>query len=134
MSKFNPSWFPRNTSTSSETPTMTETISYQEIKNIIRSYYWRGCRDHALDNWTTEQVYAWTYNELENSFDLAIENLMLEVIFFVLTSGLQSSLSLYHKKSANEILSAIDFHNEISQLLPQDILDFKEDLTALAYI
>ena len=113
---------------------MTETISYQEIKNIILSYYWRGCRDHVLDNWTTEQVYAWTYNELENSFDLAIENLMLEVIFFVLTSGLQSSLSLYHKKSANEILSAIDFHNEISQLLPQDILDFKEDLTALAYI
>jgi hypothetical protein len=113
---------------------MTEAISYQEIKNIILSYYWRGCRDHVQDNWTTEQVCAWTYNELENSFDLAIENLMLEVIFFALTSGLQNPLSSYHKKSANEILSAIDLQNEISKMLPQDVLDFKEDLIALAYI
>lgn len=113
---------------------MTEITSYQEVKDIALSCYWRGCRDHKTLNWTTEQVCAWTYNELENSFDLPIENLMLEIIFFVLTSGLQSTLSEYHRKAANKILIEMDLVRELISLLPDDASELESDLRTLEYI
>jgi hypothetical protein len=113
---------------------MIEITYYQEIKDIAFSCYWRGCRDHKRYNWTSEQIYAWTYNELENSFDLPIENLMLEVVFFVLTSGLQGTLSEYHKKSAQGIIAEIDLAHELASLQPDDATEFQADLRALGLI
>ncbi|CAI8738238.1 DUF2591 domain-containing protein [Pseudomonas serbica] len=113
---------------------MIEITSYQEIKAISFSCYWRGCRDHRAYNWTSEQIYTWTHNELENSFSLPIENLMLEVIFFVLTSGSQGTLSEYYKKSAYRIITEINLLHELACLPPDDATEFKSDLETLGFI
>jgi hypothetical protein len=108
-----------------------ERISYAVIKELLLSYYWRGCRDHGFAGWLPEQVSAWAYGEFEGSYDLPIENLMLEVASLVLTGGWFSDQARYHKEEILRILSVINLNAQLTELPQEEAEEFTNDLRVL---
>ncbi|WP_146186970.1 hypothetical protein [Stenotrophomonas sp. HMWF023] len=117
---------------------MTEVISYQEVKDIALGMFWIGCQHNVDRNcrWTPAQVFGWTYGELEMAFDEPVENLMLEVILFVLARGIQdaSNAGEWHRSSAAKILAGISLEVEFARLNPDDVAELKRDLKALGLV
>jgi hypothetical protein len=112
---------------------MTEATSYQEVKAIALSTYWRGCLNQAASDYQG-CVHAWTYHELDNSFDLPIENLMLEMVLLVLTSGSNEAMRDYHREATCKIILSISLDRELARLSPDDALELESDLRRLNFI
>jgi hypothetical protein len=111
-----------------------ERASYSVIKELLLSYYWRGCRDYGFTGWLPEQVCAWAYGEFEGSYDLPIENLMLEVASFVLAGGWYSGQAGYHKEEIARILSAMNLNDQLKELPQEEAEEFASDLRVLNLI
>lgn len=112
---------------------MTNVASYQEVRDIALSTYWRGRLSQATGEYS-ECIHAWTYNELDNSFDLPIENLMLELVLLVLAFGSNEAMRDYHRDLARKILLGIDLGHQLARLSPDDASDLEGDLRRLNFI
>lgn len=68
-----------------------ERNTYQTLKNSALGVYFDGCRDLAImSGWTHMQVVGYVSYAYEEGFERPIEDLMWQVILFIISAGWNS--------------------------------------------
>ncbi|ATE78467.1 Imm2 family immunity protein [Pseudomonas frederiksbergensis] len=114
---------------------MEERVTYGEIRAWFLGSYYSYCRaklSHQSSWVEGESEVGYAYSELENSFDLPIEKLMLEVLTLILSAGRSSEkIQKYHVDAISGLLKDIE-HSSILEELPSDELaELIDDLRVL---
>lgn len=105
-------------------PIMNERLTYGEIRAWFLDGYYSYCRaklSHQNPWLEGESEVGYAYSELENSFDLPVEKLMLEVLSLVLSAGRSSEKARkYHQDAISELLKKIDLPPVLEALPPDE--------------
>ncbi|WP_239384284.1 Imm2 family immunity protein [Delftia tsuruhatensis] len=103
-----------------------ERLSYGEMRNYFLSCYYEYCRLKLRDcnEWVAgESEAGYAYGEFENSFEIPIEKLMLEVLALIMLAGRSSEeIKNFHLNSIANILKSMDLAS-VLQELPADEKD-----------
>ncbi|MBD9456642.1 immunity protein Imm2 [Pseudomonas sp. PDM05] len=114
---------------------MEERVTYAEIRAWFLGSYYSYCRVKLRHRsaWVEgESEVGFAYSELENSFDLPVEKLMLEILALVLSAGRSSeSVKKYHMDAALKLIEQIDLSSMLKELPPEEAADLVEDLRLL---
>lgn len=114
---------------------MEERITYREIRAWFLGCYYNYCRAKVKNNspWVEgESEAGYAYSELEKSFDMPVENLMLEVLSLILGAGRSSDQSQkYHRGIISELLSENNLSDMLKELPEEEAEEFKADLKLL---
>ncbi|MCG8906197.1 MULTISPECIES: Imm2 family immunity protein [Pseudomonas] len=114
---------------------MEERVTYSEIRTWFLGCYYNYCRVKIKSNspWVEgESEVGYAYSELENSFDLPVENLMLEVLALILGAGRSSDKSQkYHRDAISELLGKESLSDMLEVLPEEEAEEFKADLKLL---
>lgn len=79
-----------------------------------------------------ESEVGYAYDELDNSFDLPIERLMLEVLTLVLDAGRGSERAkAYHRMAIAEIFSNNDLSELLENIPPGEAEELNSDIKIL---
>lgn len=116
---------------------MEDRVTYAEIKDMFLDVYYRTCRNHYNDdNWPTDSILSFVYHEFSDSYELDIENLMLNVIGLVLVNGRYKNIVDYMQNEVKEVLSKhslaqllIDIPNDEANEFLYDLEMVKTDLS-----
>lgn len=114
---------------------MEDRVTYAEIRAWFLGSYCSYCRVKLRHRsaWVEgESEVGFAYSELENSFDLPVEKLMLEILALVLSAGRSSeSVKQYHMDAALMLIEQIDLSSMLKELPPEEAVDLVEDLRLL---
>ena len=114
---------------------MEERVTYAEIRAWFLGSYYSYCRVKLRHRsaWVEgESEVGFAYSELENSFDLPVEKLMLEILALVLSAGRSSeSVKKYHRDAALKLIEQIGLSSVLKELPPEEAADFIDDLRVL---
>lgn len=114
---------------------MEERVTYAEIRAWFLGSYYSYCRVKLRHRsaWVEgESEVGFAYSELENSFDLPVEKLMLEILALVLSAGRSSeSVKKYHMDAALKLIEQIGLSSVLKELAPEEAADFIDDLRVL---
>ncbi|MFY0480930.1 Imm2 family immunity protein [Achromobacter marplatensis] len=114
---------------------MEERVTYGEIRAWFLGCYYDYCRAKISHGgaWVEgESEVGYAYGELENSFDMPIEKLMLEVLAIVLSAGRSSEhVRNYHMRIIGELLSEIDISSVLDGLPFEEAAELRSDLKCL---
>lgn len=114
---------------------MEERVTYGEIRAWFLGRYYSYCRGKLSDKspWIEgESEVGYAYMELENSFDMPVENLMLEVLALILSAGRSSeSVERYHLNIISGLLKEIDISSVLEDLPSDEATDLTADLKTL---
>jgi hypothetical protein len=118
-----------------EDPMTEERVTYGEIRAWFLGSYYSYCRvklSHKSPWGAGESEAGYAYSELENSFDMPIEKLMLEVLTLVLLAGRSSrAVEKYHLDIISELFKEIDISSALKGLPPDEAAELRADLEAL---
>ncbi|MBB4868253.1 hypothetical protein HNP46_007173 [Pseudomonas nitritireducens] len=110
-------------------------VTYGEIRAWFLGSYYSYCRGKLSDKspWTEgESEVGYAYMELENSFDMPVEKLMLEVLTLVLSAGRSSkAVEKYHLDIISELLKEIDISSALAGLPSEEAAELRTDLKVL---
>ncbi|CAI8816785.1 MULTISPECIES: Imm2 family immunity protein [Pseudomonas] len=116
---------------------MEERVTYGEIRAWFLGSYYNYCRvklSHQYPWIEGESEVGYAYSELENSFDLPIEKLMLEVLSLILSAGRSSEkVQKYHQDAISELLRKIDLSSVLEELPPDEAAELVGDLRVLGF-
>ncbi|MGV2862931.1 Imm2 family immunity protein [Achromobacter sp. ESBL13] len=111
---------------------MEERVTYGEMRAWFLGCYYDYCRTKIGHGgaWVEgESEVGYAYSELENSFDMPIEKLMLEVLALVLSAGRSSEhVRNYHMRIIGELLSEIDISSLLDGLPFEEATELRSDL------
>ncbi|NTX93380.1 MULTISPECIES: Imm2 family immunity protein [unclassified Pseudomonas] len=114
---------------------MEERVTYGEIRAWFLGSYYSYCRGKLSDKspWIEgESEVGYAYMELENSFDMPIEKLMLEVLALVLSAGRSSEeVERYHLNAISGLLAEIDISSVFESLPSEEAAELRADLKVL---
>jgi len=114
---------------------MEDRVTYGEIRACFFSCYYNYCRAKIshLSPWAEgESEVGYAYNELENSFDLPVEKLMLEVLVLILSAGRSSEkVRKYHLDAIRELLKDNKLSSVLNNLPWDEAVELRKDLTVL---
>lgn len=108
--------------------------TYDQIRADLLSIYHRGCIEKGTYGWTPEQVCSWAYSELDGSYPLPIENLMLEVAALGLTGLWYQNQVSFHLDEIRKILSENVESDLFSSLESSEADELKTDMRSLRII
>ncbi len=75
---------------------------------------------------------GYAYGELENSFELPIEKLMLEVIALILSAGRSpEKVQKYHLDAISKLLEEFELFSILEDLPSDEVVELKDDLRLL---
>ena len=125
----------RHVASTKEDSVMEERVNYAEIRAWFLGSYYSYCRlklRHRSAWGDGESEVGFAYSELESSFDLPVEKLMLEVSALILSAGrFSESVKKYHMDAALELVEQIDLSSMLKELPPEEAADLVEDLRLL---
>ncbi|MCP1443231.1 hypothetical protein J3D54_002363 [Pseudomonas sp. GGS8] len=114
---------------------MEERVTYGEIRAWFLGSYYSYCRvklSHQSPWAEGESEAGYAYSELENSFDLPIEKLMLEVLALILSAGRSSEkIQKYHLDVISGLLKQIELPSVLEELPSDEAAELIEDLRLL---
>ena len=114
---------------------MEERVTYGEIRAWFLGSYYSYCRiklSHQSPWSEGESEAGYAYGELENSFEMPIEKLMLEVLTLVLSAGrFSDEVKKYHLDIIYGLLREIDISSVLEGLPPDEAVELRADLDAL---
>ncbi|MDW3716533.1 MULTISPECIES: Imm2 family immunity protein [unclassified Pseudomonas] len=114
---------------------MEDRVSYGEIRAMFLSCYYNYCKLKLKSSsaWVEgESEAGYAYGELENAFDMPVENLMLEVLALVMQAGRASlQTQKYHKDAICSLLSDRSISDVLEGLPAEEVDEFKADLVVL---
>ena len=112
-----------------------ERVTYGEIRAWFLSTYYSYCRvklSHKSPWGEDESEAGYAYGELENSFDMPIEKLMLEVLTLILSAGRSSkTVEKYHLDIISALFKEIDISSALESLPPDEAAELRADLEVL---
>ena len=112
-----------------------ERVTYAEIRAWFLGSYHSYCRVKLMHRsaWVEgESEVGFAYSELENSFELPVEKLMLEVLALILSAGRSSeNVKKYHMEAALKLIEQIDLFSMLKELPSEEAADLVEDLRLL---
>lgn len=128
---------------------MDKRVPYQEIKNWILNGFYTAClqRGHKK-GWSFSQLiselrdgfryrgesYKGILDEGLGGFDYAVEYLMLEVVFLVLTGGQNADQAFFYRKEISKIITDNDLMAMLSLLPGDERAEFESDLKILGIL
>lgn len=114
---------------------MKDRVTYGEIRAWFLGSYYSYCKvklSHQSPWAEGESEVGYAYGELENSFELPVEKLMLEVIALVLSAGRSSEkVKKYHLDIISKLLEEIELSDIFEDFSPDELVEFKGDLKLL---
>lgn len=114
---------------------MEDRVTYNDIRAWFLGSYYSYCKVKLLhqSSWAEgESEVGYAYSELENSFQLPIEKLMLEVIALILSAGRSpEKVRKYHLDSISKLLGEIELSTILKNLPSDEAVEFKDDLRLL---
>ncbi|MCY1549249.1 Immunity protein Imm2 [compost metagenome] len=114
---------------------MEDRVTYGEIRAWFLGSYYNYCRVKLSHQspWGEGEIEAgYAYSELENSFDMPIEKLMLEVIALVLSAGRSSKeVEKYHLDIISGLLREVDIYSVLEGLPSDEAAELRGDLKVL---
>ncbi|AJD63977.1 TPA: Imm2 family immunity protein [Pseudomonas aeruginosa] len=114
---------------------MEERVTYGEIRAWFLGSYYNYCRvklNHQSPWVEGESEVGYAYSELENSFDLPIEKLMLEVLALILSAGRSSDkVKRYHLDVIHGLLKEIKLSSVLDDLPSDEAAELRDDLRVL---
>ncbi|MBB1632141.1 hypothetical protein A9975_14870 [Cupriavidus sp. UME77] len=117
---------------------MEDRVPYSMIRAWIFSRYYSYCRSklNHKNQWVEgESEVGYAYDELDNSFELPIEKLMLEVLTLILDAGRGSERAItYHRKAIADLLENNDLSEMLKNIPMDEVEEFKIDINILGVI
>lgn len=114
---------------------MEERVTYGEIRAWFLGSYYNYCRvklSHQSPWGEGESEAGYAYSELENSFEIPVEKLMLEVLALVLSAGrFSEKVKKYHLDNISGLLSEIDISATLDSLPSDEAAELIADLKIL---
>ncbi|UZE19480.1 immunity protein Imm2 [Pseudomonas sp. B21-054] len=114
---------------------MEERVTYGEIRAWFLGSYYNYCRVKLSHQslWAEgESEVGYAYSELENSFDLPIEKLMLEVLALILSAGRSSEkVKKHHLDIVHGLLKEINLSSVLDDLPSDEAAELRDDLRVL---
>jgi hypothetical protein len=112
-------------------------VSYNEIQEWYFGAAYSYCRHKIARKspWTGDETeYGFAYAQLDNSFDLAIEKLMLEVIYLISTAGrVTQEVQSAHREIMEALLSSNTGEELFSNLSSDEVSEIRSHLNLLGY-
>ncbi|WP_342308089.1 Imm2 family immunity protein [Pseudomonas fluorescens] len=110
-------------------------VTYGEIRAWFLGSYYSYCKvklSHQSSWAEGESEVGYAYGELESSFELPIEKLMLEVIVLILSAGRAPRIvQKYHLDTISKLLEEIELSSILEDLPFDEVAEFKDDLGLL---
>ncbi|QOT79037.1 Imm2 family immunity protein [Cupriavidus basilensis] len=117
---------------------MEDRVSYSVMRAWIFSRYYSYCRSklNNKSSWVEgESEVGYAYDELDNSFELPVERLMLEVLTLILDAGRGSEQAgAYHRKAIEDLLENNDLSEMLKDIPMDEVEEFKIDINVLGVI
>lgn len=117
---------------------MEERVTYGEIRKWFLGCYYSYCRSKLKHQnpWIEgESEVGYAYSELENSFDMPVEKLMLEVLALILSAGRATEkVQRYHLNTISELLKGVDLSSVLEDLPSDEAEELKCDLRILGLL
>lgn len=114
---------------------MEDRVTYSEIRAWFLGCYYSYCKvklSHQSSWAEGESEVGYAYGELENSFDLPIEKLMLEVIALILSAGRSpNKVKRHHLDAISKILEEIKISSILEELPSAESAELEDDLRLL---
>ncbi|AXA80553.1 hypothetical protein CE206_28650 (plasmid) [Achromobacter xylosoxidans] len=114
---------------------MEDRVTYSEIRAWFLGNYYSYCRAKLGRQipWAEgESEVGYAYGELENSFDLPVEKLMLETLTLILSAGRSSDhVKKYHLDMIHGLLEEIELASVLNDLPSDEAAELKKDLRLL---
>ncbi|MCW0436730.1 Imm2 family immunity protein [Xanthomonas sacchari] len=114
---------------------MEDRITYSEIRAWFLECYYKYCKvklSHKSPWVEGESEVGYAYGELEDSFDMPIEKLMLEVLAIILCAGrAEKKVYEYHLCHLHNILENMDLVSILAELPSDEAIEFEGDLRIL---
>jgi hypothetical protein len=114
---------------------MEERVTYNEIRAWFLNSYYSYCKAKLRHKspWAEgESEVGYAYGELENSFDLPVEKLMLEVLALVFSAGRSSEeVEKYHLRAISGLLEEIERSSVFRELPSDEAAELIDDLKVL---
>ncbi|WP_134677849.1 Imm2 family immunity protein [Ectopseudomonas khazarica] len=114
---------------------MEDRVTYGEIRAWFLGSYYNYCRaklSHQSPWAEGESEVGYAYSELENSFDLPVEKLMLEILALILSADRSSEkVKKYHLDMIRGLLKEIELSSVLNDLPSDEAAELKKDLRVL---
>lgn len=114
---------------------MEDRVTYGEIRAWFLGSYYSYCKvklSHQSSWAEGESEVGYAYGELENSFELPIEKLMLEVIALILSAGRSpEKVQKYHLDTISKLLEEFELSSILKDLPSDEVVELKDDLRLL---
>lgn len=110
-------------------------VTYGEIRAWFLGSYYSYCKvklSHQSSWAEGESEVGHAYGELENSFELPIETLILEVIALIISAGRsQEKVQNYHLDAISKLLEEFKLFSILEYLPFNESVEVKDDLMLL---
>ncbi|PVZ15420.1 MULTISPECIES: Imm2 family immunity protein [unclassified Pseudomonas] len=114
---------------------MEDRVTYGEIRAWFLGRYYSYCKvklSHQSSWAEGESEVGYAYGELENSFELPVERLMLEVTALILSAGRSpEKVKEYHLHAISKLLDDIELSYILEGLPSDEVAELKDDLKLL---
>ncbi|AIP51184.1 hypothetical protein [Burkholderia pseudomallei] len=112
-----------------------ERVPYETIKSWALQSYFEGCRDLAIgQGWPHDQIMGYVSSAFEDGFDRDIENLMWNVIIFILSGGMHPDVEDGIKRAILDKIYSIGLNNLLQGVPAEEAELFRHDLRILKFI
>ena len=117
---------------------MEERVTYREIRTWFLGSYYDYCRfklGRKIPWVEGESEVGYAYSEFENSFDLPVEKLMLEVLSLILSAGRSSEeAKKYHLDIIHKLLERVELSSFLDDLPSDEAEELRDDLRVLGVL
>jgi uncharacterized Fe-S cluster-containing MiaB family protein len=116
---------------------MQERLTYQEIRSWVLGCFYQFYRGKVIShgNWVQDELeISFAYEQYYNSFELPLEQLMLEVLAMIMLAGRFSDTIQFHQKNVDNILKNNSLEDMLKDVSLEESEEFIQDMEILKLI